>query len=174
MLYAVTSGSAALYGERLAVALGFLTLVSAIATFASCRTLVGLSKFLHLQDPMKLKAFQAFYKYHGYYWWLFLLALFLHLTTALFHVELPTPGDPDALIHWVILGFAIIALVSLVIVLVSCRSFAGLMGFFIGKNSLNIRSYKGFYRYHSLYWWLFVIAVIGHLSASYVHIGFWP
>jgi hypothetical protein len=172
-MYEIASDVAGLYGEKLAVALGFLTLVSAIVTFTSCRSFLRLFKFLHLPDPMDVKIFRPFYKYHAYYW-VFLLALFLHLVTALIHVELPTPGDPDALIHWVILGFAFGALVSLVMVLVSCRSFTGLIGFFLGKNPLTINYYSGFYRYHSLYWWLFVIAVVGHLSASYVHIGFWP
>ena len=174
MIYAVNTGNAGLYGEKLAVALGFLTLVSAIATFTSCRSFIGLFRFLHLHDPLNVKYFQPFYKYHTYYWWLLLLALFLHFTTALIHVELPTPGDPDALIHWIILGFAIAATVFLVIVLISCRSFANLLGFFLGKNSLTINSYQGFYRYHSFYWWLFIIAIIGHFSASYAHIGFWP
>lgn len=172
--YAIATGNTALYGERLAVALGFITLVSGIATFISCRSFPGLLKFLHLPDLMNIKIFQPFYKYHAYYWWVFLLALFLHFVTALVHVALPAPGDPDALIHWVILAFGIIALVSLVMVLTSCRSFANFLGFFLGKNSLTINSYKNFYRYHSFFWWVLITTVAGHFGSSYVHIRLWP
>lgn len=174
VVYQAISSTAALYGERLAVALGFFTLASVIVIIVSCRSWLGLFKFLHLPNPMNTKAFQSFYKYHAYYWWLFVVAVILHLTTGVTHVALPTPGDPDALIHWIILGFGVFALVSFILVMASCRSFAGLLGFFTGKNTLAMNSYKNFYRFHSLYWWLFAIAVAGHFGASYVHIGLWP
>ncbi len=168
------SGNIGLNEERLAVALGFVTLVSALATFASCRTCLSFLARLGLKDLMENKWYRAFYRYHGYYWWTFLFALVLHLLTTIMHTGLPTPGDPDAAIHWVILSFAFGALVMVVAVFSSCRSLVGLANLFAEKGPLSNTGFRSFYRFHSFYWLVLILFVVGHFASSYVHIGFWP
>ena len=98
------SASAAVYGERTAIVLGFATLVLALAAFASCRTFASVLTRLGAKDPARNKAYRAFNRYHLYYWWFFGVAVLAHVMMATFHTGLPKAGDPDAGIHWVILG----------------------------------------------------------------------
>ncbi len=165
------SSGAALYGERLAVALGFVTLISAVATFATCRSCLS---FLGLKSPLDNRWYRPFYKLHGYYWWIFLMGLGLHLLTAVMHTAIPTAGDPDAQIHWIILSFAFVSLPLTAVVLSSCRSWVSLLSLFMEKGPLADRLYLSFYRYHSYYWLVFIGSIAGHFIAAYAHIGIWP
>lgn len=168
------SGNIGLYDERLTVVLGFVTLAAALATFVSCRTFLSFLERLGLKSPINAGWYKAFYKYHGYYWWVFVMGLILHLLTAVMHTAIPKAGDPDAPIHWTILGFALGAAAMTGAVLFSCRSLTGLLNTFTGKAPIGNKRYFSFYRYHSYYWLILILAIAGHFAASYVHIGVWP
>ena len=124
-------GDLGLYYERIAVSLGFATLIAGLATFASCRSLVSLvTRYAHA-SLLENRAYRSFYKYHAYYWWSLLIIMAIHLASAAMHTGLlPAAGDPDALAHWLILGFAFGSLPSSSIEFASCRSFASLIDFF--------------------------------------------
>ena len=164
-----------LYYERIAVLLGFVTLVACLAAFTSCRSFAALvSRYAHT-SLLENRVYQSFYKYHGYYWWSFLIMLILHMMSSAIHTALlPRAGDPDALEHWLILGFALGTLVALFVQVTSCRSFAGLIEFFSQRSPQRFRAYKGFYQCHAYYWWIVFVAVGGHVIASAIHTHVWP
>ena len=163
-----------LYGERLAIALGFVTLLSAVATFATCRSCLSFLGHLGLKNLIDVKWYRPFYKYHGYYWWVFVMGLFLHLLTAMMHTAFPTASDPDAQIHWIILALGLASLVLVGSVLASCRSLAGLVNMFREKSLLSNKKYLPFYRFHSYYWLILILLIAGHFASSYIHTGIWP
>jgi cytochrome b561 len=164
-----------IYYERIAVSLGFVTLVTGLATFASCRNFITLISRYTNKNILENKAYQSFYKYHGYYWWTFLVVLVVHMMSSAMHTNLlPGTDDPDAVEHWWILGFALGILVSLFIQAFSCRSFVSLIDFFSQKSPLKFRLYKGFYKFHAYYWWLVFVSVAGHIIASSIHTHIWP
>lgn len=169
------AGDLGIYYERIAVTLGFVTLIASIATFASCRSFISLmSRFTH-NSLLENRAYKSFYKYHSYYWWSFLIILVIHVMSATIHTELlPGPDAPDALEHWFILGFAFGTLVSISVQFSSCRSFVSLVNFFTQNNPGKFRAYNGFYRFHAYYWWIFLSVVAGHIIAAAVHTNFWP
>ncbi len=102
------SGNVGLYGERLAVALGFVTLVSALATFSSCRSCLSFLGRFGLKSPIERRWYRSFYRYHGYYWWAFLFVLVLHLFVS------------HSLSRGEVVGFGItVAVVVVVLVLAS-------------------------------------------------------
>jgi hypothetical protein len=168
------SGNIGLNEERLAVALGFVTLASAMATLVTCRTCLSFLERLGLKSVTESKWYRGLNKYHGYYWWAFILALVLHLMSAVMHTALPKAGDPDAAIHWVILSFALGSLVMVGAVISSCRSMVGLITLFTEKGPLSGSKYNFFYRYHAYYWLFLILLIAGHFASSYMHIGFWP
>ena len=170
----LTLSGAGLYAERLTVVLGFVTLLSALATFASCRSCLSFLGRFGLKSPMEVGWYRLFYKYHAYYWWVFLFALVLHFMTAIMHTAIPSAGDPEATIHWLILSFALGSFVFIGAVLVSCRSLVGFLNLFTGKSPLNSKAYQTFYRYHSYYWLILILSIAGHFASAYVHIGIWP
>jgi cytochrome b561 len=168
-------GDLSIYYERIAVSLGFATLAAGLATFGSCRTFVTFVSRHSGANLLSNKAYQSFYKYHGYYWWSFLIILIVHMASATIHTQLlPKAGDPDAFAHWMILGFALASIVAVTIQFLSCRTFAGLVNFFTGKTPVKSRVYKAFYEFHAYYWWIFLVAVGGHFIAAAIHTNFWP
>jgi hypothetical protein len=169
----VQTSAAGLYNERLAIVLGFITLLLALAVLASCRVVPIVMNILH-KDPMQSHFYQTFYKWHAYLWWVFGTMLLLHLSTAFIHTGFPVPGDPDAPIHWVILGAALGSLLFFFIVLASCRSIVTFINVLAGKNPLQNRFFKWFYARHGLYWWLFALIFLVHISAAGIHTGVWP
>ena len=169
------SGNIGIYGERLAVLLGFATLISVATVFISCRSFVRFQKRVFSKNLLNNKTYKSFYKYHSYYWGVFYVIIFLHILTALIHTEIPAPNDPDAGIHWIILASAFGSLIFLgAVVFSSCRSFAGMLSFFKGSDSLTIKAYNNFYHSHSYYWWIFIVVVLGHMVSAYIHTGIWP
>jgi hypothetical protein len=167
--------SLGIYNERIAVSLGFAALAAGIATFASCRSFVSLLERSGRSSLIENRAYRSFYKYHAYYWWSFIIILLVHIMSSFMHTDLiPNAADPDALAHWLILWPAAGSFVFLLVQLTSCRSFAGLVDFFTGKPLLRWRVYYNFYRFHSYYWWLFVAAVVGHITFAAIHTSFWP
>jgi len=173
LLQVVTSGSG-LYGERLAVTLGFITLGLALATFASCRScLVFLGRF-GMKAPLETRGYRVFYRFHGYYWSLFVFALVLHFMTVLMHTGFPAAGDPNGPAHWLILSLGLGSLALAGTVLASCRSLVGLVKLFAEKGPLSSSAYRVFHRYHSYYWIALVLLIAGHFVSAYSHTGFWP
>ena len=168
------SGNIGLYSERLTVILGFVTLAAAVATFVTCRSCLSFLGRFGLKIHVDAGWYRPFYKYHGYYWWVLILGLTLHFLSAVMHTGIPQAGDPDAPIHWVVLGLGLGAAVSTGAVLSSCRSMAGLLNTFTGKTPTGNKRYLSFYRYHSYYWLILILAIAGHFAASYAHIGVWP
>jgi len=167
------SGDLGLYGERLAVALGFVTLTLFVGMALTCRSFVSLTKSLGIGRFTTSRAYQSFFKLHSFFWYGFFLVLFLHMLTGLMHTELPRAGDPDAGIHLVILIFAASVFVSVGLTFANCRTFAGILGVFRGE-TLFTGGYRTFYRFHAYFWIVLLVSLIGHLTASYIHVGFWP
>jgi hypothetical protein len=163
-----------LYGERLVIVLGFVTLLSGIATFASCRSCLSFLSRFGLKNPMEKRWYQSFYKYHGYYWWIFLMGLFLHFLTAIMHTSIPSASDPDGQIHWIILSLGFSSALIVGGVLASCRSLSALLNLFREKDVMSNKKYLSFYRFHSYYWLILVILTAGHFASSYFHTGIWP
>jgi len=164
----------ALYSERLTVALGFLTLASALATFATCRTCLSFLSRFGIKNPVDAKWYRPFYKLHGFYWWGFVMGLAFHLTAALMHTSWPKESDPDGRIHLLILEFGLASFVFIGAVLSSCRSLINLVSLFSERSPLVNQGFKKFYQYHSFYWLVLALAVAGHIASGYAHIGFWP
>jgi len=160
--------------ERLAIVLGFVLLALAVSVFLSCRFFISFLSRIGRQSIIQSKTYQFFYRYHAVYWWGFCLVLALHIMVAIGHAGLPQAGDPDAAIHWYILGTGLVAASAVLIVFLSCRSLIGLAGFFNKKNPLNSPGYQPFYQRHSFYWLIFVAAFIAHFLFSYSHAGVWP
>jgi hypothetical protein len=171
MIYAIT-GDLGLFGEREAVVLGFISLGLFLAMALSCRSFPALAARLKIGRLTESKPYRVFFRYHSFYWYGFFLVLILHIGTGLMHTSLPQAGDPDEGIHWAILIFAGSVLLSLGLVFSSCRSCVSLMSL-LGRNPL-AGGYKIYYRLHSYLWVLLLLALVGHLTASYIHIGFWP
>ncbi len=164
-----------LYAERLAVSLGFATFLAGVATFTSCRSFVSLLNRRGHQGFTESKGFRTFYKYHSYYWWSFEIILVVHILASLMHTGLvPSPGDPDASQHLHVIESAGAVFVLVVVQFVSCRTFAGLVDLVTQKPPLTWRLYRGFYKYHSYYWILFAVVLIGHITLSSLHTHFWP
>lgn len=163
-----------IFGERIAVILGFITLAAFLAIFASCRSCMSFLKFLGAKRVLDSKAYQTFNKYHGYYWWTFGYMLVVHAWMALVHTGFPAANDSDGTIHWVILWFAFGSLASVTVVVFSCRSFANLITFFKGRSPLSGGFYKRTFKFHIYYWLVLALAVAGHFAAVYYHIGIWP
>jgi hypothetical protein len=140
----------------------------------TCRSFVQILTRVGIKHSLQNAAYKKAYEFHAYFWWVFIMGLILHLMTALFHTGLPAAGDPDALVHWVILGFAAGSVLLLFPVLMSCRSVASLFNFVNGKSPLNNNIYTWFFRYHGLFWWPFILSVSAHFTLAYIHTGVWP
>ena len=166
-------GNVGLYGERVAVVLGFVTLGLFIAMAVTCRKFLPFASRLGMGSLTNSAPYQALFKLHSYFWYGLGLVLVLHLMAGLLHTEIPQKGDPDAAIHWAILIFALTTLTSLVLVFSNCRSFATVLKIFRGDRVLT-GAYGRYYQLHSFFWVLLLVALAGHLVASYMHIGFWP
>ncbi len=160
--------------ERLAIALGLLTLVSAIAVFASCRICMIWLNRLGLQNPAHIKGYSFFYRYHLYYWWTFGVLLLAHVMVGTLHTGLPRIGDPDEGLHWAILGLGLFSAVSSISVFCSCRIMPRLMFLARRGKSGDNSGYRAFSRFHT-YFWLFLACLVGaHFAFSYYHAGVWP
>ncbi len=168
----LVSGNISLYGERLAVVLGFVTLAFGLMVALSCRSFPPLAARAGLKSLPASRAYQVFFRYHAYYWWFFGFLLVLHALTGLMHAA-PLAGDPDAGIHWVVLGFALGTAAGAGVVYSSCRSFVSLVAVFSGRNLFN-PFYSAFFRRHGYFWLAAVLLFAGHFASAYSHIGFWP
>ena len=166
--------NAGLFDERLAVALGFISVVSALAAFTTCRSFITLVMKLGFKDPLQVKWYKAFYKYHGYYWPALWISLVLHVILALLHTQLPQIGDPDAVIHLYILVAGLVSFIAMIVLGFSCRVFGTFLNTRTGKPPLQFRLFGAFYKRHGLYWLILLATFAVHFIFAYRHIGFWP
>jgi cytochrome b561 len=95
----LTSVSLSVYNERLAIVLGLMTLISALAVFFSCRSGLFFLKRIGLSGLTGRRPFQVFIKYHTYYWWIFWIIFLIHLAAAIMHLGFKNSDDPDAYLH---------------------------------------------------------------------------
>jgi hypothetical protein len=167
------AGSAAIYNERVAIILGLITLLAALATFASCRTLFFIFKFFKIA-PVQNRAYQLFSRYHSYYWFIFGFALVAHLMMAIFHTGLPQAGDQDAGAHWAILILGFCGMLSAAVLFTTCKISPRLIAPVAPKLSLKNKAYRTVYQYHSYYWLTFALLIAGHFAISFLHAGIWP
>lgn len=172
MAYKIT-GTAAIYNERIAIILGLVTLLAAIATFASCRTLFYIFNSFGV-STVKSKAYQLFSRYHSYYWFIFGAALVAHLMMAIFHTGLPQAGDADAGVHWIILILGFVGMLSTVVLFTTCKISPRLLAPATPKLSLKNNVYRTVFQYHSYYWLAFALSIAGHFVVGYLHAGIWP
>ena len=168
------SGQGAVYGERIAIALGLGTTVMGLAVFISCRTFVSLLSQAGTMRGLRSRAYQTFSGYHVYYWWFFGVCVTSHVMMASFHTGLPQPGDPDAGAHWLILSLGAVGALSVLAVLFSCRLSRRLLAPTVSALSFASKPYRSFFKYHSHYWWILVVLVAAHFATSYLHAGVWP
>jgi hypothetical protein len=175
---AYTSGFSAetyLYGERLAVILGFITLTLALAVIVSCRSFVSWSTYLGFKDILKNRAYKAFYRYHSYYWWGFWFIFIFHGYMGIMHIfMIPADPDPDAYLHWYSLGFGVAAIALIGGITLSCRVLLGPLNVILGRKPLNNTTYKIYYTFHSYYWLAFLAVIAAHYASGFLHSGLWP
>ena len=81
-------------------------------------------------------------------------------------------GSPlDVYIHWMIFSLGIGILVFGIAVFTSCRSFSSILDLKLSKNTLWMRIYRVYSRYHSSYWNVFWIILTLHLLTTGLHLG---
>ncbi len=168
------SGITAVYNERLAIIFGFITLASGLSAFLSCRVCISWLSHLGLKNPTQIKGYSAFYKYHLYYWWAFGVSLVAHFMVATLHTGLPQAGDPDAGVHWIILGLGLFSGVSASSLFFSCRVLPRLVAMATPKKPFNNPLYRAYNKYHSYYWVILALLATAHFIVSYNHTGVWP
>ena len=160
--------------ERISIIMGIITLVLALAVFASCRTFLSLARLSGWKNPEENKIYRAFNRFHLWYWWLFGVSLVAHIMMSVFHTGLPKAGDPDAGIHWAILALGLGSAILAVVSFASCRFFPRLLAAQKPGGLLKNITYKLFYQNHNYYWLLLFLLVAAHFTVSYLHAGIWP
>jgi hypothetical protein len=165
--------SLSVYNERLAVLLGIITLLSALAVFFSCRTGVKILNKIGLKRLVAHKSYQTFLKYHTYYWWTFWLVFVIHLFAAIMHLGFNTAGDPDAYLHKYSVIFGVLALLIILVVGFSCRGIANLVRLFSERRPTDFKLIGAVYKFHAYYWMLFLLMIAAHFTAGYLHSGWW-
>lgn len=70
---------AQLTAVKLAYMLGFTNLLGLLLVLFSCRCIMGINP----ERLSKSRLYMAFYKYHCYYWWLFIISVALHAVIAI-------------------------------------------------------------------------------------------
>jgi hypothetical protein len=171
---AVTSTGSAVYNERISIILGIITLLLALAVFVSCRTFLSLMHVFGWKNPGENKIYRMFNKLHLWYWWLFGVTLVAHIMMSVIHTGLPQAGDPDAGVHWAILGLGLVSAVMAVLVFSSCRFVPRLLSVQKPDSLLKNVTYNLFYRKHNYYWPLLLVMVAAHFTISFLHAGIWP
>jgi hypothetical protein len=170
----ISTADAAIYNERTAIILGFLTLTSVLAVFLTCRTCQILLSRLGLRKLVSSRAYQWFYTYHAYYWWVFLALLLAHFMMGFLHTGFPKAGDPDAAIHWYILGAGFAAALLALSLLASCRIAPRLLTIVTGRKPTGNADYLKFFRLHNYLWWPVLAFVAAHFAVAFSHAGIWP
>jgi hypothetical protein len=161
------------YNERLAIVLGFITLIFVLATLLSCRSFISFLKLFKIINPLENRAFNSFYKYHSFYWYGFILSVILHLLVGIMHVRVSDPTDPDAYLHLYILIAGAVAFLVTIFIFLSCRSFAVFLNIVEGKSPFSGKWFSSLFRKHEYYWIFLILAVVVHFAFIYLHTGIW-
>jgi hypothetical protein len=161
-------------GERIAIILGLITLLLALAAFASCRTCLSWLNRAGIKNLPKSKAYQSFYKYHAVIWWLFGVSLISHVFMAMGHTGLPEAGDPDAGSHWLVIIPGFFGALFSFSIFSSCRIFPRLVSMASSSLILNNLAYRLFFKYHTYFWLALGLLIAAHFTAGYRHAGVWP
>jgi cytochrome b561 len=170
----VATDTSAVYNERVAIVLGFLTLLSLLAVFLSCRSFLSLMTFLRLKNPVDRPAFRKFYDYHAYYWWIFGVFLVAHFIMAFLHTGLPKAGDPGAPVHWAVLLLGFGAALAAGGLLVSCRIMPRIITIVTSGKPFASKGFTTFFKLHAYWWWVILVLVTAHFAVAYSHAGIWP
>ncbi len=93
---------------------------------------------------------------------------------AVLHTGLPQTGDPDAAVHWTILGVGFSGLLTASVLFSSCRVIPRLLALAGRKSPFENLFFRSIYRYHVYFWSILLIAVLAHFLVSYQHAGVWP
>jgi cytochrome b561 len=173
-LLLASSNLGSVYNERLAIVLGLLTLTSGLVVFLSCRTCLSWLSHLGLKNLTQTRGYSVFFRYHLYYWWTFGVLLVAHLMVAVLHTGLPQAGDPDANVHWTILGLGLFSAISGLVVFSSCRVLPRLLGMALPRKRLNNLALSPFFKYHSFLWLILAALAISHFLVGLNHSGIWP
>jgi hypothetical protein len=166
------SPAAALFNERMTVVLGFITLISAVAVIATCRSFIVLLSRVGVKRPLASRAYRAVYGWHFYYWWVFAIALTLHVMTAVTHATVS--GRFDVVFHWWILGLGLASLGWLFPVQLSCRSTLSFINSLSGTPATGNRFFNWFYRRHGVLWWGLLLFMTAHVGVAVAHVNWWP
>ncbi len=75
------------FGARVIFVLGITNLVMGLMVALSCRCIPGLR--ILRGKLMQYRAYQRFYSYHCYYWWVFWASVVVHAIFALGRVGVP-------------------------------------------------------------------------------------
>jgi hypothetical protein len=97
-----------------------------------------------------------------------------HFMVAVLHTGLPQGGDPDANVHWAILGLGLFSAVSATSLFCSCRVLPRLVAMATPKTPFNNILYRSFYKYHNYYWLIMALLVAAHFLVNFNHAGVWP
>jgi hypothetical protein len=160
--------------ERVAIILGLITLLLALASFISCRSCLSWLNRFGVKNLLNQKGYLAFYKFHSIFWWLFGVSLVSHVFMAVGHTGLPEAGDPDAFSHWIILIPGFFGALFSLSIFSSCRIFPRLVSPAKPGRTLNNPIFKIFYKYHVYYWLAFGLLILSHFLAGFSHTGLWP
>ena len=96
-----------------------------------------------------------------------------HLLVAVVHTGLPQTGDPDAPVHWWILGLGLFSALSAIGIFFSCRIIPKLMTMAGAKNNDNKIS-NAFFKGHAYYWMVLGLLALSHFLVAFNHAGIWP
>ena len=174
IVFAAQAAMPAMYEERVAIALGIITLIAALLTVTTCRSFLNLLHRLGVSQPLDSKPYRSLYNSHVYYWWVVLGGLVSHVTMAIYHTGLPVAGDRDTPIHWAILGLGLASFLAILISLSSCRVIPMLSNFTHRQSPMTYKGYRSFFRTHSYVWLAFIAVVAAHFAVGYMHAGIWP
>jgi hypothetical protein len=166
------TNSAWIYDERIAIILGYATLILAVSLFFSCRIFTGFLRKRGLQRIVDHPVYSKFYSLHGTYWWFFTIILTVHFLTAFGHVGIPQSSDPDSPVHWSILATGLAGSVVFAGIYFSCRSIGTFWSFFTDKSPSQL--YPSFFKKHSYIWLLFGTIILTHIVIAFHHVGIWP
>jgi hypothetical protein len=75
-------------------------------------------------------------------------------------------------IQYLILILGITNFLAILAVLFSCRSFIKVISFFTGKDPLQNKIYRSYYKYHGIYWGIFWFSVLLHVMVALTHTKF--
>jgi len=171
---AIVPSGAAVYEERVAIILGITTAALVVLIFVTCRLFINLASRTGIKNIAKNRVYHFVARYHATYWWILGVALVSHIIMGVGHTGLPARGDPDAGVHWTILGLGFGALTGATATFFSCKISPRLFTTRRSQSLLANDKYMNFYRLHSYYWWVLLLFAAAHFAVVFHHVGIWP